>query len=128
MKVILLATLLTMSLHTIEEYISKLWEYDPFIIWLAQSLNVSSISIYLAIQTLALLLIAILLILALMKRFNIILGVVLGLIFILELLHPYNSIVVSGYYSGLYTGVVLIVIGIFYWKELIFHTTSINLD
>lgn len=122
MKIILLSTLATMSLHTIEEYVSNLWNQDPFIIWLAQNLNISSINIYLIIQAIALLLITASLILTIKRRFNLILGVILGFIFFLELLHPFNSIKILGYYPGLYTGIILIIIGFFYWKELLAMT------
>ncbi len=108
-----------MVFHTVEEYVTKLWNFDPFIISVSHQFQVSPVSFYLGLQALGLLLISVVLVLTIKNRFNLFLGLLLGLVFLLELSHLYSSIKIWNYYSGLYTGIALIVIGYFYWRELI---------
>lgn len=119
LKLILAITVLVMVAHTIEEYVTQLWNFDPFIIAFSQYFQLNPAIVYLVIQVLALLLIFTVLMLAFRDVFNKFLGIVLGLVFLLELLHPYNSIIQGGYYPGLYSGMLLVIVGYFYWKELI---------
>lgn len=45
--------------------------------------------------------------------------VFLGLVFIFEFHHLVEAILAGSYYSGVVTGTLLPIVGIFYWKELI---------
>lgn len=117
-QLILFTAAIAMILHTVEEYFTKLYKVDPFIVFSASYFNLNQIAIYLAIQILVLLLIFTLLAQSLGQKCNKFLAITLGLVFLLELLHPYDSIIAQGYYPGLYSGMVLVIIGIFYWKEL----------
>lgn len=118
-KYILVATLIAMLLHTVEEFITKLWNFDPFMIYMSAHFQISGVVIYSIIQVLVLVLIIVVLVLAFKNRLNKSLAILLGLVFFFELLHLYNSIKILGYYPGLYTGIALIVIGYFYWRELV---------
>jgi Protein of unknown function with HXXEE motif len=116
---ILLATGIAMILHTVEEYFTQLYYADPFIVSFSRYFNLNPAVTYLTLQILILCLIFVLLAQSFHRGPNKFLAILLGLVFFLELLHPYNSIRVQGYYSGLYSGVILVIIGVFYWKELI---------
>ena len=119
LKYILYATGIAMLLHTIEEYMTKLYDTDFFIVAFSRYFNVRPISTYTGIQILVLSFILVMLVLSLNGKFNKVLGIALGLIYVGELSHPYIVIMVGGYYSGLYTGILLVIIGYFYWKEVI---------
>lgn len=119
LKYILFATFIAMILHTIEEYITRLWSVDTFIVGISNYFEISGVVVYLLIQFFAFLLILILLIQTFQRKINKILLTVLALVFLFELLHIYESFRIWGYYSGLYTGIILLIIGYFYWKELI---------
>jgi hypothetical protein len=118
-KTILYWSFIVMLLHTVEESITKLWNFDPFMIYMSAHFPISGVGIYFTVQTLVMLLIFVLILLALKNKFNKPLVILLGLIFILELLHPYNSLRIWGYYSGLYTGLALLIVGYFYRRELL---------
>jgi hypothetical protein len=117
-KLILYATFVAFILHTIEEYQSKLFEVDGFILTAAKNLDTSPLIIFFIIQTLVFLLIVVSLVLVTKNKLNKPLAIMLGVIFIFELSHLYSSIAVSGYYPGMYSGIALIIIGYFYWKEM----------
>ncbi len=118
-KYILSFTFIVMLLHTIEEYVTKVYDADPFIVFTSHYFNVSPVAIYALIQILVLTLILMFLMQLSCQRFDISLAALLGFVFILELLHPYNSIRMWGYYPGLYTGIVLVILGFFYYRELL---------
>lgn len=118
-QLILLSAGIAMILHTVEEYFTKLYNVDPFIVFSARYFKVDPVSVYLVIQALALLLIFAISFLSSNNKANKPLIIILGLIFVGELSHLYSSIKIKGYYPGLYTGIILVIIGIFYWKELI---------
>lgn len=126
LKLITSIAAIAMLLHTVEEYITKLWNYDHFILNYSHRLQLNPMTLFFWIQGLVFVLIFFVLFLEVRKKYNIFLGIILGLVFLLELLHPYNSIMIMGYYSGLYTGIVLIVVGYFYWKELISYLKNID--
>ncbi len=119
LKNILALTAVAMVFHTIEEYVTKLWDFDPIFIWLVRQFQINPIVIYFMLQALGLLLIFALWWPRLNKQLYRFLAIVLGLVFLLELSHLYSSIKIGDYYPGLYTGIALIIIGYFYWKELI---------
>ena len=61
------------------------------------------------------------------QKTKVLLAIILGVVFIGEISHIYSSFHIWGYYPGLYTGIALIIIGYFYWREmfkskLIFNT------
>jgi hypothetical protein len=118
-QIILGLAFIAMLLHTVEEYTTKLWNFDPFMIYMSARFPISGANIYLSAQILVMLLISVVTVLAFKNKFNKPLEIILGLVFFLELLHPYNSLRIWGYYSGLYTGLALLIIGYFYWKELL---------
>lgn len=118
-QLLLYLTVTAFILHTIEEYQTKLYNVDPFIVWFSNYTGISGVFIYLGIQALGFLLIFIMLFHSYRQHFNKLLAIILGLGFLLELLHPYSSIRVRGYYPGLYSGLGLVFIGYFYWKELV---------
>ncbi len=116
-KIILYLALGAMLLHTIEEYVTRLYGVDPFIVSVSQHFSINAIGIYLAIQALVLALIVFLIWLVRQNKFNKPLTFIFGILFVFELIHPYDSIREWNYYPGLYSGMLLVIIGYFYWKE-----------
>jgi len=45
--------------------------------------------------------------------------ILLGLVYLFELSHVYDAIAAHSYYSGVYTSILLLCVGFFYWKELL---------
>jgi len=43
---------------------------------------------------------------------------------VFELWHIYKAVSVGGYYPGLYTGLLLPIVGYFYWRELIVNLSK----
>ena len=117
-QILLWLSFVAMLAHTYEEYTTKLYSVDPFMVYLSHHFNINPIANYLALQTAVLLLIAALIILSYRSMLNRPLSVILGLVFVIELTHPFISALTSAYYPGLYSGTILAIIGLFYWKEL----------
>ena len=116
---IAVVTFVVMLLHTAEEFATKIWMADPFMVYVSRYFNVSGIVVYEVIQTFALVIILLVFLHSLSsKTFNSLLAALLGFIFVLELLHPINSILIRGYYPGLYTGTILVIISLFYFREV----------
>ncbi len=124
LQYILIVAMIAMILHTVEEYVTKLWNFDPFMIYMSNHFSISGVSIYFTVQVFVLLLTIGVLVLAINNKFSKLLAILLGLVFLLELLHPYNAIRILGYYSGLYTGMALVIIGYLYWKEIFNQLTN----
>jgi hypothetical protein len=118
-KIILYATLAVMILHIAEEFMTQLYSVDPLTLVGSRYLHMSPIVVYSIVQVLGVLFISILAWISARNKFNKQLSIILGLLFIFELFHPYMAILNGSYYPGLYTGTILVVIGCFYWKEFL---------
>ncbi len=53
------------------------------------------------------------------ERWRLRLMVVLGLVYVFELHHIWKAVVSWSYYPGLITAIPLIIVGFFFWKELL---------
>ena len=100
-------------IHAVEEYSRGLMKLDPFFRWIG-SKGLPVFIFYVGEQ----ILLVTLLVWAIYqpKRWILILA---GLLFIFEISHVISAIQVGGYYPGLVTGVMLIILGGFYWKGLL---------
>lgn len=119
LKHIVLVTFIVMLFHTVEEYLTAIYNVDPFMVFSSYYFGIRASTVYFIIQLLALVTIGVFFIRLSRHKFDTLLAVLVGFIFVLELLHPYNSIVLRAYYPGLYTGMILVLLGFFYYKELI---------
>lgn len=111
------AASVAMLAHTVEEAVAHIWTIDPFMIYASQHLDLSGAWVYASIQAFALAIIIVFLARVSVQKFDRISAFLLGILFLGELSHPIVSTLT--YYPGLYTGIVLVVIGIFYFVELL---------
>lgn len=105
--------------HAFEEYFTRFSDADPVISLLASQLSISRQAIFLVVQLLWL---GFLLSLFLVSRRVEVprwLSVIVGLAFILELSHIGPAVINFSYYPGLYTSIVILLAGIYYWKALL---------
>jgi hypothetical protein len=105
-------------IHSIEEYLTKLYEVDHSLIAISAYLNLTTKNVYLASQIILFAFLIVFLASLLKDKLYKPLAIMLGVIFVFELTHIYSVISIAGYYPGLYTGIMLLIIGFFYWKEL----------
>ncbi len=119
LKHIVLLAFIVMLFHTVEEYVAAVWTVDPFMIFASGYLRINPAIFYLLEQLLVLLLLLGFWWRLSYQKLDMLLVAIIGFVFILELLHPYSSIRLHAYYPGLYTGMILVTLGFFYYKELL---------
>ena len=102
--------------HGIEEYITGFYTFDPLLFGHLGSLS-KPLYILSKIALIAVALTVYLFILD--KKFAFIVAILWGLLLAFEIEHLYRAVSLHMYTSGLFTGILLVILGIFYWKELI---------
>jgi hypothetical protein len=101
-------------IHTTEEYLTNFWNTDGGIQFIGGYLNVAPIMVYTAINVAWFLFLIFLLF-----RWNTLLLLLFGLMFVLKLDHPVHSLILGSYYSGVVTSIPLIILGFFFWKAFL---------
>ena len=101
--------------HGIEEYFTRLYDFDPFY----QSFSNPKAVFIFFVLVLGNTLLIISYILIRKNKWVFGLSIALGLLFIFELIHIYDAVRVGGYYPGLITSFAFPIISIFLWKELL---------
>ncbi len=99
--------------HAIEEYSTGFLGLDPLFRWVTMH-GLPTVALYTAEQ----IALVVLLVWAIYRPM-LLLRIFIGLIFILEITHIIPALAQISYYPGLVTAVLLLVLGFFYWKELI---------
>jgi len=113
-KLILISALFFVT-HAAEEYFTNFYYVDPGIRFLANHGNISPLDVWLGIQFL----LALFLLGALLKPIKPLL-VIFGIILLFESDHLIHSALLGKYYSGVLTSVLLVTLGVFFWKEYIY--------
>ncbi len=113
-NVIVVALLL---LHTLEEMFYSFWDTDYLSQTIANALHVQPITVYFIGQVV----LYVLVVFIFLKRSTQarLLEVVLGLVLLFEVTHVVSAVGLHAYTPGLFTGVLLFVVGIFYWAKLL---------
>ncbi len=102
--------------HGIEEYMTGFYNFDPI---LFSHLKTHSKELYIVSQ-IGLVVFALFTYYFLLdKKIGLVISLLWGLLLILELEHFYRALSLHMYTSGFITGLLLVILGIFYWKELI---------
>ncbi len=101
--------------HGIEEYFTGLYNFDFFY----QSFSNPKLVFVIVVPVLANILLIVSYVLVKKNKWVFGLSFLLGLLFIFELTHIYEAIMVRGYYPGLYTAIPLLIVGFLFWKELL---------
>ncbi len=113
-KTLLLTALPLFVLHGIEEYFLKFYLVDPAFGFIGAMANMAPVNVFLIEQALL-----VLLLLITIYKPNKVLTLIVGFIFILEILHVIFAIA-SHEYAGLLTSIPLIAVGILYWESILF--------
>jgi len=101
--------------HGLEEYFTKLYDFDPFYQFFS---NPKAVFIFFVLVLGNILLIASYILIR-KNKWVFGLSIALGLLFIFELIHIYDAIRVGGYYPGLITSFAFPILAIFLGKELL---------
>lgn len=101
-------------LHAIEEYYTGLTQLDSFFQWASNITGLSVNTIYFGEQVL---LIGLLMWTIYQPKKWLL--VLIGLIFVFEFIHLTRAIAILNYYPGLITAIPILILGIFFWRELI---------
>lgn len=99
--------------HAIEEYSMGILTSDPFFLW-ATLHGLPTVVLYLLEQVV----LVVLLLWALYQPRRWLL-VLIGLLFLFEFTHFVSAAQHMSYYPGLVTAIILVVLGLFLWKELL---------
>lgn len=116
-QVVLIATPLFV-LHLLEEWYTHFYQTDPSVIVLARYLDLPNATAYLCVQLVLFLFLALLLALIILRRNASYLGILLGLLLVLEIVHVTAAIIVGSYSPGLLTAIPLIMLGLWYWHKV----------
>ena len=97
--------------HALEEYSTGLLGLDPLFNWVTAH-NLPTVTLYWIEQ----IVLVALLVWAIYwpKRW---LVIFIGLLFVFEITHIISALRQMSYYPGLYSGMLLVIVGFFYWKE-----------
>ena len=110
------------ALHAIEEYFFSFPSQDPLIKLFSAYLHLDTLSIFFILQ----IFLGILLIVPLFVGFKRWWNLIIGIILVSELEHIAMSVSLREYYPGFYTSIFLVILGIFFWRELLKTKTHVN--
>src|SRR3989344_1032719 len=108
-------------LHGIEEFYTGFYKADrftQFIFGPFEQMGVHDI-MFLTFQVMFWLLLAVAFLMTLSERWRLRMMMVLGAVYILELHHIWKAIASWSYYPGLMTAIPLVIVGFFFWQELL---------
>lgn len=110
-------------LHTVEEAIFRLWLTDPFTLSVSNIVGIQPILTYWIGQIILYVFLSLLLFFTSVRALKWTL-ILLGIILLLEFIHPIVTLQSGHYEAGLYSGTILFFYGIFYWKYLFKYFNS----
>ncbi len=102
-------------IHGLEEYFTGLYNVDSFY----QSFSNPKTVFVIVVLILANISVIISYLLIRKNKYVLILSLLLGILLLYELTHIYRAIMIGGYYPGLITAIPILILGIFFWRELI---------
>ena len=118
-RLLFLLSVLLMFVHKVECYFTSEWQVAPAYL-LIQHLNFSAGKKVFLTFIITLFFSLLWLITATCWKFGLIAFLAFwGLTFFLEIHHSVRSILSDGYYSGFYSSIIYILLGFFYWRELL---------
>ena len=115
MNSLVLVALPLFFLHTLEEYFFNFIETDASIGWLANMFDVSRTNAYWTVQVL----VYVYLLLLIYNPARKIMYVPLGVIFVVEIHHIWETVTQWNYASGFWTSIPLVILGAVFWKALL---------
>ncbi len=121
LKILFLISIPVFFAHSIEEYYNNMYNVDStfrYVYSVFQSMSIYQTSfIQLSVMIWLILIISFLLIYS--NKWHLRFMLLLGIIYVLELHHIVKAIVILDYYPGVVTSSMFLIIGIYYWKEII---------
>ena len=111
---ILIATLLLVA-HATEEYLSKFYDIDSSVQFLASNIGTTPLVALVLVH----LVLALFLLILVFNQKNKLLFAVLGLILLFESHHIIESVLIGSYYPGVITAVLIVVFCFFFWRRFI---------
>ncbi len=110
-------------IHTVEEAVFRLWATDPITLLVSNFVNIQPIWVYWIGQIILYIFLLYLLLADNARRLRWTL-VLLGIILLLEFVHPFVAFQSQHYEAGLYSGTILGLYGFLYWKQLLKYSNS----
>ena len=119
LKKLFLLSIPVFVLHEIEEFITGFWKVDPLTNYVAKLFPDKNLAIF-TFFNLELLLFMMVVALALKsERWQLRMFTLFGLVYFFELSHVIRLFTSIKYYPGMITAFLSLIIGFFFWKELI---------
>lgn len=122
-KKLFLVLVVLFMLHGVEEYLTGFYKVD---LSLAQFFGFFEIipwpqAVFLLFQAMWWLILVLILLFIFVKKWSYYAMIIIGLITLLEIHHIYKALAQMAYYPGLLTSLLIVVVGIFFLKELLRH-------
>jgi len=115
-RILWLLSIPLFALHGVEEYATGFPHTDPLTLFASELLGVGPYAVFFGVEVM----LGIFLLLPFFLSFRPVwYRAVLGVILLLEVDHVVRAIQAQSYYSGLWTAVPLVVIGLLYWKHMV---------
>lgn len=105
--------------HEAEEFIGEFWKVDPVTNFASSFFESIPQAIFIAWNFEFLLFLGVIAFLIKGGRWPLRMFTILGLLFLMELNHLVRFLFTFQYYPGMITAFMLIIVGLFFWKELI---------
>lgn len=105
--------------HEIEEFVTGFWKIDPLTSFVAKLFPDKNLAVF-AIFNLELIILMVVIAVALRSpKWQLRMFILFGLVYFFELSHVVRLIHSFNYYPGMITAFLSLIVGFFYWKELI---------
>jgi len=106
-------------IHEFEEFITGFWKVDPFTSFIAKLFPDKNLAVF-TIFNLELIIFMVVIALALKSpKWQLRMFTLFGLLYFFELSHVFRLLTTFEYYPGMITAFLSLIVGFFYWKELI---------
>ncbi|MEK6860645.1 MAG: HXXEE domain-containing protein [Nanoarchaeota archaeon] len=123
LKNIILISILIFIAHGLEEYFTGFYDVDIFFNFFIKLFGYTNLNqaIFITFEIVVWLFLIISFFLIKDRKFILFITTIWGLILIFELHHLIKALLKWDYYPGTVTAILLLIIGFFYWKELIIN-------
>ena len=109
-----------LAIHGLEEYIGKFYNTDPYFRFVASFIPLSNEMTFIISEVLLFLILIEMYRWLRLKKHTKAISILIGIIFVLEVSHILDYISMGVYVPGLITSFPLLILGVLYWKKLLF--------